>query len=85
MARAPKQELKAFDVANTNVLSSNAGTFTLLNAVVNGAELYQRVGRKLYMKSLHIRGLISNAATVTQDMMRIINFLMLNLTLLLVL
>lgn len=59
--KTPKQELKAFDVAlRTNSFSTIAGppVFDILNAVVNGAELYQRVGRKLYMKSIHVRGVI---------------------------
>lgn len=56
LARTPKQEIKSFDLANVNVTFGAAGTFTLLNVPVNGAELYQRVGRKIYMKSLHIRG-----------------------------
>lgn len=74
LTRAPKQELKAFDVANTVSVFAAGGTFTVLNACVNGAELYQRVGRKIYMKSLHVRGFITNAATDVQDMLRVIVF-----------
>jgi len=57
----PKQELKAFDNAlttNTFNTIANPPVFQVLNAQVNGAELYQRVGRKCYMKSLRIRGVI---------------------------
>lgn len=72
MPKAPKTELKAFDVSSTNQTFQVAGSFTLLNACVNGAELYQRVGRKIYMKSLHVRGFISNTVTVVQDYGRIL-------------
>lgn len=71
LAKAPKQELKAFDVAHTSSAFAAGGTFTVLNTPVNGAELYQRVGRKIYMKSLQIRGIIQNTATDIQDMLRI--------------
>lgn len=59
LAVQPKQEIKAFDLAELTVpVKTAAGgpTFTVVNAVVNGAELYQRTGRKIYMKSLHVRG-----------------------------
>lgn len=76
MAKTPKQELKAFDVADTaaNFVTS-AGPPTVvsnLNVPINGAELYQRVGRKIYMKSLHLRGTVLNIATAVQDVLRII-------------
>lgn len=66
MTKAPKVELKAFDVALTaspahgvtaGAASAGPPVFNILNAVINGAELYQRTGRKIYMKSLHLRGL----------------------------
>lgn len=57
----PKAELKCLDVAQ-QVLTFNKTTtpptFQLLNAVVNGAEIYQRTGRKIYMKSIHLKGAI---------------------------
>lgn len=72
----PGQELKAFDVASaTLVFDPPAGPpnfATNLNCPVNGAELYQRVGRKTYMKSIHIRGWILNVATSVQDIGRLI-------------
>jgi len=37
-----------------------------------GGELYQRVGRKIYMKSIHIRGFVNNVATSAQDIGRIL-------------
>lgn len=75
LLKTPKQELKAFDVAATGInfdTPANPPVFVALNAVVNGAELYQRVGRKIYMKNIHIRGFVVNTATSTQDMGRIL-------------
>lgn len=69
--KAPPTELKAFDTPSTVILNTGVGgppTFNILNAMVNGAELYQRVGRKIYMKSLHLRGVIeANAAAQPQN------------------
>lgn len=72
-----QKELKAFDLAQTNLVletPANPPNFVLLNACVNGAELYQRVGRKIYMKSIHIRGFLQCISTSGQDMARIIVF-----------
>lgn len=77
LTRTPKSELKAFDIARTatNVqLVATPPAFNLLNQMINGAELYQRVGRKVYMKSLHVRGYFQNIATTVQDAIRIIVF-----------
>ena len=59
--KQPKMELKAFDNATTTTaFSTIAGppVPVCLNTIVNGAELYQRVGRKVYNRSLHFRGAI---------------------------
>jgi len=72
MARAPKSELKALDLAEQLTGFTLAGVFTTVNVPVNGAELYQRVGRKIYMKSLHIRGFLVNNSTGVQDYGRIL-------------
>jgi len=75
LAVQPKQELKCFDVALTGYNIDAAGTppaaaNPALNAMINGAELYQRVGRKVYMKSLHFRGFVSLEATAVQEPIR---------------
>lgn len=53
LAKAPKSELKAFDVAQ-NAIGVNQVTgppvFETVNTQINGAELYQRVGRKVLYK-----------------------------------
>lgn len=72
----PGQELKAFDVAYTNInfetVAGPPGQTPALNAMINGSEIYQRIGRKVYMKSLHIRGWIAPIATGLSDVGRII-------------
>lgn len=75
LAKTPKSELKAFDVTETNinfVVPAGPPVPTTLSAMVNGAELYQRIGRKIYMKSIHIRGFVNLIATSTEDFLRII-------------
>lgn len=73
MPVTPKAELKAFDLSSTtNNFTTGGVNVPALNAAVNGAELYQRVGRKCYGKSIRLRGLISNIATAVQDVLRII-------------
>jgi len=70
LAIKPKVELKAFDIAAiSQTFNSVAGgpSIGLLNAVVNGAELYQRTGRKIYMKSIHIRGVVRPNAAVAAN------------------
>lgn len=65
----PKPELKAFDVTVVPTFATAAAGDTplVLNAMVAGTEVYNRVGRKIYMKSVHIRGQIFSAATTALD------------------
>lgn len=75
MPRQPRAELKAFDLAQTTSTFTNAAiTLNLLNIVAVGTEFYNRIGRKMYMKSVHIRGFVKNTATAVQDVGRIIVF-----------
>lgn len=55
-ARAP--EKKVVDTLNNAVAINTTGVFTLLNAMVPGATEYQRVGRKISMSSVQLRGFI---------------------------
>lgn len=71
----PKSELKTYDLAETLLPVSTSTSQSLLNGVANGADLYQRVGRKIYQKSLHIRGIVrpsANAGVAAQGGMRMI-------------
>jgi len=68
------RETHALDLASSTLNFSTTGNFALLNPVVVGSELYQRDGRMISMKSIHIRGFIGNISTSTQDFGRIILF-----------
>lgn len=73
--KAPKEELKCFDVTPGNLNFQTSGTGTTVqvyNSVPQGVEVYQRIGRKIYMKSLHIRGQIQCIATAAIDVGRIL-------------
>lgn len=73
-------ETKSVDTAaqTVNLLAAGAVTANNLNAPVNGAALYQRIGNRITMKSIQIRGVIApsgaNAAAVTEQICRIIVF-----------
>lgn len=73
VSRAP--ELKSMDVApNTQVLNT-AANFDVLNAVPVGSAFYNRIGNKISMKSLELRGYIAqtaNAGTGVAEYIRIV-------------
>lgn len=62
-----QNELKCFDVPQTAITFATVaagGTFTnSLNAMSLGSDLYQRIGRKIKMKSLRFRGTIQPHGT----------------------
>lgn len=69
----PPTELKAYDQTYTNAGFNHAtlaGGF--LNIPVLGTEFYNRVGRKIYMKSIQIQGILQNASTGSTDLGRIL-------------
>jgi hypothetical protein len=68
----PGAELKAFDTATIGSNFAVSGSFTALNLMVTGNDFFNRVGRKVYMKKLHIQGIIENIATTVQDYGRMI-------------
>lgn len=49
--RRGRDELKVIDLATSNTVA-NTGTVTLLNSVGQGTDYTQRVGRKIYLKSM---------------------------------
>lgn len=69
--RQPKVELKCIDATKfTAAFRTPAAATSIagpINAIGNGPEIFQRVGRKVYMKSVQIKGFIANAATAIQD------------------
>jgi len=68
----PPLDVKAFDIGFSNSNFTVAGTFTPLNVPINGAEQYQRVGRRITLRSLSIKGFVNFGATTVQDLARII-------------
>lgn len=75
--RGTTPEIKAITTLNGSetVSLSTTATFTLLNDVVEGSGFYNRIGRRITMKSVYINGLITrtlgNAAVTTEDYVRI--------------
>lgn len=62
----PKAELKAFDLNSGEAAAFDAtGTVTVLNTPLLGTDYFNRIGRKTYMKNLHLRGWVFNNTTVT--------------------
>lgn len=53
------------DVAVANYAFDTTGSITLLNTVAQGTAVTQRVGKKIKMKSLQCRGLMSNNSAAT--------------------
>lgn len=70
-------EIKAVDIPSqltTFVTVAVPPTMQLLNPVLSGAGFFNRIGAKLNMKSLRVRGFIQNISTCVQDAGRIIIF-----------
>lgn len=75
--RLTGSEIKAIDIAATAYTFQQVGTpptLTLLNGIQVGAGFFNRIGSKVEMKSLHIRGQLFNLATTVQDYLRVIIF-----------
>lgn len=58
----PKPEMKAVDLDFIHPLFDVTGNPTLLNGAVPGAQSYQRIGRRVCLKSILIRGMINFGA-----------------------
>jgi len=54
-----KPEVKAVDSSPSVVLPAGSLAFTLLNGIQEGSSFYNRIGRKIAMKSLHFTGNIA--------------------------
>lgn len=52
-------EKKLIDVAVTAYDVNTTGSFTLLNGCVQGSDYTQRIGRKILLKSVYIRGFVT--------------------------
>lgn len=68
-------EIKAVDIVlgglNCNAGGGGAEVVALLNGVQAGAGFFNRVGARIEMRNLHIRGVLRNAATGVQDTCRL--------------
>lgn len=72
----PKAELKCSDVTVSTLGFINPPTGTSFSnsvnaSVIQGTEVYNRIGRKIYMKSIQIKGYVVSAATGVADIGRI--------------
>jgi hypothetical protein len=68
-------EIKAIDIASTTYLFRSPVTTSnvvLLNGVQTGAAFYNRVGSRIEMKNLHIRGSIYNTSTTQTTALRML-------------
>jgi hypothetical protein len=68
--RSLGKEIKAIDFpysSPTFRITATPPTAILLNGIQTGAAFYNRIGSKVAMKSIHIRGFIDHAGTTTVD------------------
>lgn len=72
--RATAPEVKCIDIASgiININPPATALVSLLNGVQTGAGFFNRVGARIEMKNLHIRGVLRNGATSIQDTCRLI-------------
>jgi len=57
-ARKATGERKTIDLAPAAKVMDTTGTVTLLNGVATGADFTERIGRKIFMKSIYLTGII---------------------------
>lgn len=67
MTTMTKPELKAYDIQENFSDFVNTGTFEILNVPKKGDDRYERNGRNIRMKSLHIRGKIAPEDALASD------------------
>lgn len=70
MVAHPKQELKSFDTQAFGCTFKSVaagGNAVLLNACVRGTDLFNRIARKIYMKSIQFRGFVTSVSTTSLD------------------
>jgi len=65
--RRNMQEKKTIDIDPADYTANTTGTVTLLNGVATGTDFTERVGRKIFMKSLFIRGFVSSIDATTSN------------------
>lgn len=60
-----KDEIKQVDIVSANYAFSTTAVLTLVNGVALGSDNFNRIGRKVFMKSLQVRGSIRPSTTPT--------------------
>jgi len=60
-------ELKSIDLADTTVPCTTAGTLVCLNLVVAGSSFFNRIGRKIEMKSVQLRAKFNPTGTANPE------------------
>jgi len=68
---APKAELKAYD-NNLTLADTTAGSFACVNDEVEGTSFFKRIGQRVYMKSLRLRGAWNAAASTPETLARLL-------------
>lgn len=63
--RGTRGETKAVDLDSILAACDTTGTITLLNGIQEGAGFNNRIGRKVAMRSLHIRGTVTGTNVAT--------------------
>lgn len=58
-------EKKTVDVAPNSYVADTTGTVTLLNGIATGTDFTDRIGRKIILKSIFVRGLVGPVDTST--------------------
>lgn len=56
MVAAERPELKVIDTANAAYNCSTTGSVTLINGVAQGTDFTNRIGRKIHLQSVQVRG-----------------------------
>jgi len=70
VGKAPKvnQELGYFDTNLSAGLCDTTGSVTTINSIANGTSQTQRIGKKITMKSVQIRGHLNNGSAATWNL-----------------
>lgn len=68
-SRQSRGELKTVDVDQATYQADTTGTVTLLNGIATGTDFTNRIGRKVNIKSLYIKGWLANTGTTTVNTM----------------
>nr|WAE42219.1 MAG: capsid protein [Cressdnaviricota sp.] len=66
--RSNRGETKSVDIVSANYLLNATGTVAALNLLESGSSSFQRIGRKIEMKSLQIKGMLNGIGANSQGL-----------------